>query len=209
MAGNSVINNQSTTAPLVVTSLTIATVLLPVDAEAHLVTTGMGGIYDSIGHLFLTPEDLIPAIATGLYAGLCGKAIGRQTLFLFPLAWLIASIVGFLATCLPLLPLQMLSFLLLGGLIAADLRLADKTIAVLVILVGCMHGLNNGVTMEGNQDVSGLFWIPCALFVLIAITSALTLSLRPAWTRVAVRVTGSWVAAVGLLMLGWMAKGVS
>jgi len=31
----------------------------------------------------------------------------------------------------------------------------------------------------------------------------LVVSLRRPWTRIAVRVTGSWLAAVGLLMLGW------
>ncbi|MFW2367955.1 MAG: HupE/UreJ family protein [Desulforhopalus sp.] len=200
--------NLSTTAPLVITAVTIATVLFPEGAAAHLVTTGMGAVYDNIGHLFLTPEDLIPAIAVGLYAGLRGKAIGRQTLFIFPLAWLIGSIAGFVATSLPVLPLQMLSFLLVGGLIAADLHLNDKAIAILVILVGAMHGLYNGVTLDVRQGASGFFLIPCVLFVLIAITSALTISLRPAWARVVIRVMGSWIAAVGLLMFGWMAKGV-
>jgi hypothetical protein len=51
-------------------------------AHAHVVTTGMGPVYDGIGHLLLTPEDLIPAMAVALYAGLRGKDPGRQTLFL-------------------------------------------------------------------------------------------------------------------------------
>jgi hypothetical protein len=29
------------------------------------------------------------------------------------------------------------------------------------------------------------------------------MSLRIVWMRIAVRVAGSWVAAIGLLMLGW------
>ena len=49
--------------------------------------------------------------------------------------------------------------------------------------------------------------IAATLFVLVALVSAVVVSLRPAWTRVAVRVTGSWIAAVGLLMIGWLAKG--
>ncbi len=47
--------------------------LIPSVAAAHLVTTGMGPVYDGIGHLLLTPEDLVPAMAVAIYAGLRGK----------------------------------------------------------------------------------------------------------------------------------------
>jgi hypothetical protein len=42
-----------------------------------------------------------------------------------------------------------------------------------------------------------------ALFVLVALASAFVVSLERPWTRIAVRVVGSWVAASGLLLLGW------
>ena len=32
-------------------------------AEAHLVTTGLGPVYDGIAHVLLTPEDLVPVVA--------------------------------------------------------------------------------------------------------------------------------------------------
>ena len=63
--------------------------------------------------------------------------------------------------------------------------------------------------MEGGPGISGLFGISSMLFVLAAIAAALVISLSAAWTRVVVRVAGSWIVAVGLLMLGWMAKGAS
>ena len=184
-----------------------AELLNPLDAAAHLVTTGMGPVYDGIGHLLLTPEDLIPAMAVALYAGLRGKQPGRRALFFFPLAWLIGGFAGLMATRTPLFPIHMLSFLLLGGLIAADLRLPDNIISVLVIAVGTIHGFYNGIAMAGGPGVAGLFGIASILFALVAIASALVISLRAAWTRVAVRVVGSWIVAVGLLMMGWMAKG--
>jgi urease accessory protein len=31
--------------------------------------------------------------------------------------------------------------------------------------------------------------------------------LRASWARIAVRVVGSWIAASGLLMLGWAGRG--
>ena len=41
------------------------------------------------------------------------------------------------------------------------------------------------------------------LFVTVALAAALVVALRAPWTRIAVRVAGSWIAAIGLLLLGW------
>jgi hydrogenase/urease accessory protein HupE len=39
-------------------------------AQAHLVTTGLGPVYDGISHFLLSPDDLIPVLALALLAGL-------------------------------------------------------------------------------------------------------------------------------------------
>ena len=65
----------------------LALLLSPSRAAAHLVTTGMGPVYDGIGHLLLTPEDLVPVLALALYAGLRGAVAGRRAMFLLPVAW--------------------------------------------------------------------------------------------------------------------------
>ena len=41
------------------------------------------------------------------------------------------------------------------------------------------------------------------LFVFVTLISAIVVSLRRPWARIVVRVAGSWIAAIGLLMLGW------
>jgi urease accessory protein len=50
---------------------------------------------------------------------------------------------------------------------------------------------------------------PMVMAVIVAMGSAFVVSLRVPWTRIAVRVAGSWVAAIGLLMLGWGLRGVT
>ena len=186
---------------------TSAMLFKPSIAAAHLVTTGMGPVYDGIGHLLLTPEDLIPALAVALYAGLRGKTPGKLALFFFPLAWLIGGFIGLLINFNPSFSLSALSFLLLGGLIAADLPLPVNIVTGIIMAVGFLHGFFNGTALQDGPGISGLIGIMAMLFVLVAITSAIVVSLRTAWTRVAVRVAGSWIAAVGLLMLGWLIKG--
>ena len=184
-----------------------AVVLLPADASAHLVTTGMGPVYDGIGHLLLSPEDLVPALALALYAGLRGRVPGKRALFFFPVAWLIGGLIGLAADTMPAFPVSAFSFLLVGILIAADLRLPSNAFTVLAVAVGIMHGFFNGIALKAGPAGLGLLGIMAALFVLVAIVSAFVISLKPPWTRIVVRVAGSWVAAMGLLMIGWFFRG--
>ena len=183
--------------------------LPPSAAEAHLMTTGLGPLYDGISHVLLSPEDLLPILAMALLAGLNGPAAGRWTLFGLTCAWVSGGVAGYLCGQ-ALLPGTVVcaSFLLLGGLTAADRRLSDKVILGLAVALGLLHGWLNGAGIaEAQREALGLAGIGSAIFVVVALTSALVLSLRAGWMRIAVRVAGSWVAAAGLLMLGWSWRG--
>ena len=56
---------------------------------------------------------------------------------------------------------------------------------------------------EAMLGTLGLVGSVTSLFILIALAAALVASLRIPWTRIVVRVAGSWIAAAGLLLLGW------
>lgn len=176
---------------------------LPSPASAHLVTSGMGPVYDGIGHLLLTPEDLVPVLALAFYAGLRGKAAGRRAMFLLPVAWLLGGLAGIGTGVAVSFPWPALSFLLLGGLVAADLSLPTAAVTGLAILLGVVHGFLNGALLGEGAGASGLIGITALLFVLVALASAFVVSLEKSWARIAVRVAGSWIAAIGLLMFGW------
>ncbi|MDX1776896.1 MAG: HupE/UreJ family protein, partial [Desulfobulbales bacterium] len=148
-----------------------------------------------------------PAVAMALYAGLRGKAPGRRALLFFPLAWLLGGVVGLGAEFMPVFPVSAFSFLLIGILIAADLRLPDNLFTVLAVSIGVMHGFFNGVALKSGPAILGLLGIMAALFVLVAIFAAFVVSLQAPWTRIVVRVAGSWVTAMGLLMVGWFFRG--
>ena len=110
----------------------------------------------------------------------------------------------------PLLPAASttVSFLLLGSLTAVDRRLSPRVVTTLAVVVGLLHGWLNGVSLaETQREGIGLAGIASAIFVIVAMASAVVVSLRAPWTRMAVRVAGSWVAAIGLLMLGWSLRG--
>jgi len=184
-------------------ALCVGALLRPSDAAAHLVTTGMGPVYDGIGHLLLTPEDLVPVLALALFAGLRGAAQGRRAMLLLPLAWLAGGLLGLRVSAAPAFPVPAFSFLILGGLVAADLRLPANGVAVLSAVLGVVHGVLNGAALRQGAGGLGLLGIMAALFVLMALASAFVVSLERPWARIAVRVAGSWIAASGLLLLGW------
>jgi hydrogenase/urease accessory protein HupE len=188
-----------------VAGLAAGVLLLPKPAHAHLVTTGLGPLYDGISHLFLSFEDFLPVIALALLAGLNGPRAGRLALFVVPAAWLAGGLAGFAAGTL-LFPgtVTAASFLVLGGLTAADRQLPPAAVTVLAAALGLLHGWLNGAGIaEAGREVLGLLGIVSAVFVVVALLAAFVVWLRPPWSRIAVRVAGSWIAAVGLLLLGW------
>jgi hydrogenase/urease accessory protein HupE len=164
-------------------------------------------VYDGIGHLVMTPEDLIPVLALALYAGLRGAKPGRRALFILPVTWFMGGLLGVYMAGLPELPVAPASFFILGLLVAADLNLSNRLFTAVVILVGFVHGILNGVALKEGAGVLGLIGIMVTLFVIVALVSAFTVSLKKPWTRVVVRVAGSWVAAIGMLMFGWLIRG--
>ncbi|MBP1688709.1 MAG: HupE/UreJ family protein [Deltaproteobacteria bacterium] len=180
-----------------------ALLCIPSRASAHLVTTGMGPVYDGIAHLLQSPDDIVPVIALALYAGLRGAAAGRRAMFLLPIAWFIGGLAGSHVPGEIAFPLPAISFLVLGGLVAADLRMPVPAVTGLVIILGLTHGFLNGAVLRAGPGTSGLIGMMAVLFVLITLGSALVVSLKKYWSRIVVRVAGSWVAAVGLLMVGW------
>jgi hydrogenase/urease accessory protein HupE len=184
--------------------VTLGLVAGPRAAEAHLVTTGLGPVYDGLAHFVLAPEDLVPALALAALAGLRGAGHGRRVLLVLPIAWLLGGLLGLSSEVAlsPLLPVT--SFLVLGGLVAADARLPLAATGALALALGLLHGYGNGVAMaRPGLGALGVVGIVVCVFTLTALAASLVVPLRAMWARVAVRVAGSWVAAVGLLLCGW------
>lgn len=114
---------------------------------------------------------------------------------------------GIFIAGLPTLATPAISIFILGVLVAADLKLSTKAFTAIVIVVGGVHGVLNGVALKASAGVLGLIGIMAALFVIVALVSAFVVYLKRPWTRIVVRVAGSWVAAMGMLMFGWAMRG--
>ncbi|MEJ2516184.1 MAG: HupE/UreJ family protein [Gammaproteobacteria bacterium] len=184
---------------------------LPGVAHAHLVTSGLGPFYDGALHLLLSPGDLLGVLALGLLAGLRGAPAGRITVVILPAAWLLAGLAGLgLAPELDLALLSVAFLLLLGLLVATDARLSPAALGGLAAAYGVLHGSLNGAALAAaGAGAVELLGIVLTSMFLALLTAAAVVPLRALWARVVVRVAGSWIAAVGMLMLGWLLQGAA
>ena len=96
-----------------------------------------------------------------------------------------------------------MSLLLLGGLVAADRDLPVWVVATLAGVLGASHGFANGSRLPGRNGRADAAGIVPTVFVTFALLAGLVVPLRYPLARVAVRVAGSWIAASGILLLGW------
>jgi hypothetical protein len=182
----------------------VALSLVPISASAHLVSTGLGPIYDGISHLALTPEQILPMASLALFAGLRGPVHARRVLFVLPVAWLTACLAAITrsADCPPIV--SGLVLLALGTLLAADAKVSPRVTTTIAIMLGLVFGSCYGTPfgtdaarLPGAAGAAGL------AFVLVALVSSVSLPLRGTSAQIAVRVAGSWTAALGLLLVGW------
>jgi urease accessory protein len=178
---------------------------LPSMAHAHLMTTGLGPFYDGLAHLFITPEDLLPIIALSLLAGLRGPGFGRTVLFMLPLACLVGYAAGTLLTVQGGLPwLGAALTIALGALVAADLSMPVVVVGGFAVFLGLFCGAVSGNELVRAQGFGlGAAGAATAVFAVVSIIAGNTTAIKAHWARIGVRVAGSWIAASGLLMLGW------
>ena len=185
-----------------------ALMMFALPAEAHLNSTGMGPFYDGLIHFLTSPADFVPVLALALLSGLRGATYGRRALFTVPAAWLLGGLLGLsTAASTGNATASAIWFLLLGGLLAADAKLSLRVITAIAALLGLYHGYLNGTGMgQFGTAAMALLGLVFAVFVLVALAAAFVVRLRAHWARIAVRVAGSWIAASGLLMLGWTVR---
>jgi hydrogenase/urease accessory protein HupE len=170
----------------------------------------MGPIYDGIAHYGSSPEDFLPVIVLGLFVGLRGARHSRLSLSTLTAAWLTGGLAALLGLVPPGVALSTGTaglFLLIGGMLAANVDLAPQSCA----LVAGVHGL-----VRGSADLAGaagalppvlsLLGMAASAFAILSLAASLTLPLTRLWMVVVARVGGSWLAALGLLLVGWIVR---
>lgn len=181
--------------------------LWPGIAQAHLVSMRFGDYYSGLLHPLTALEHLLAFIALGILAGVLGATPSRRLLLSFGPAlavgaWLAARD----SEAMPLHLLVLASLVAIGGLLALGRPLGAMALLALSIVAGLVHGYENGRGFPVGGD-TGLYVLGVATsgYLLVTLVSAALVAVkeRPHWLLVACRTAGSWIAAVGVMMLGF------
>jgi urease accessory protein len=190
-------------------SLALAGVaLMPAPVYAHLANSGLGPFYDGLLHFSMTPGEILPAVALGLLAGRRGSRSARAAILAVAAAWLTGRVVGTpLAAVVAPQAVPAAVTLGLGALVAMDSPVPRIGVVGLAAALGLLQGIlfaaDSALSNTGAVAVLGA---SAATVLAVLLSAGQAASLQQQWARVAVRVAGSWIAAAGLLMLGWAVR---
>lgn len=179
-------------------------------AWAHTSAQGLNDFYAGFLHPLTALEHVLPFVAFGLLAG----QQGRNTQEALPLFW-VALMAGCAAALwLPQMPgvdlVNLVSTLVLGALIAGAVPLPPAVSLGLALLFGLSHGYANGAAM--TPLMRPYLYIPGVGVAGLVITgygviaTDWVLRRKVQWVSIAVRVAGSWIAAIGMLVLATLGR---
>ena len=95
-------------------------------------------------------------------------------------------------------------FLVAGALVALDCKLPSTIVITLAAIIGGFDGYSIGAGLTRTPSAAlMLTGMLGAVIVVVTLVAGVVVTLKAFWMRVAVRVMGSWIAATGLLMIGW------
>ena len=185
----------------------LSLVLWPEAASAHGAVPGIEGFYQGLVHPFVEIGEVLAVIVIGFIIGRHDKAVRGNA---WP-AYLGALILGMLAGLLVPRPEQISlvpwALGLVGGVIVAIHRkLPHRLLYAIAITAGALAGLV--ATPDGGEwrDIAftaagGLTGLLLALFYAIAAAIWIDRHRRWPWLQIGLRILGSWIAAICVLML--------
>jgi hypothetical protein len=182
--------------------------LLPSLAQAHGDIEGLNRFVAGGLHPLLVPAHAVALLALGLLVGQRGLAVGHHALTALLLA-LLASL-GMAATTTGI-DLDTL-VLVVGAGCAIAVVTALAVPAWLLGGAAAMIGVGVGLGSAPEGADSAERWAALAgtglgAFLVVSLVAAVVDNLRASWTRVGLRVVGSWLAASALLVLALAAVG--
>lgn len=184
--------------------------LFAAQAQAHSAAKGIGDFYAGALHPLTSLEHVLPFLAFGILAGQQGKK-AEPVLGAFCLALLGGAVLSLWMPGTPWISVANLaSSVVFGALVALARPIPASLFFAIAIGFGLTHGFANGEGMEpGGKAYLFIPGVALAGLVVIAygfITTDWLLRKQVGWVRIALRVAGSWIAAIGILVLAVSGK---
>jgi urease accessory protein len=192
----------STVKKTIVAAAGLAT-LSPLPAFAHPMQ-GVGDFYAGMLHPVITIETVLSLIALSLLAGQQRREAAIHLLAAFPAALIVGALLASLRDAPSSLGIVQLILTAGFGILVAFARPVPSWLLVaLGAVLGVTAGWANAAELVGQVSrlrfIAGLAVVGLLLLVY---GNGLVRNLKREWTQIAVRVVGSWIAAVSILVLG-------
>jgi urease accessory protein len=177
--------------------------LSPLPAFAHPMQ-GVGDFYAGMLHPVVTIETVLPMIALSLLAGQQRRETAIHLLAAFPAMLIVGALLASLGNAPFFLGfVQLMLTAGFGVLVASARRVPSWLLVALGAVLGISAGWTNAAELVGlasrSRFIAGLAVVGLLLLVY---GNGLVRNLKWEWTQIAVRVIGSWIAAVSILVLG-------
>jgi hydrogenase/urease accessory protein HupE len=185
----------------------VLVVALPADAHAHLVNTRLGDFYGGMLHPLTGMEDALPWFALAILAGFQGPQRAKWLLVVFPLGLFVGGYFSQVGPKLPYMPILAVGLIALIGIaVAGALVVPTPALVALGAVVSLAHGYQNGQAIAGSMDallfIAGVTAVGYVFITLATGAVIAFLAGGGGWRPIALRASGSWVAAVGIMALG-------
>ncbi len=183
-------------------------------ADAHIVSSRLGDFFTGALHPLTDPADIMLWIGLALLAGCAGARSARWLVLAVPVGLVSGFVLSLTGVQLPgVLTTAML--VMLGAIAVVAWVPTAGGLVMLALVSGIVRGIANAGGVAPDTDVA-LYATGLAGVGYAAITLAMALSVRllgpearlaAPWRQVAVRVAGSWIAAIGLMTAALAMRG--
>jgi urease accessory protein len=184
-------------------------VCAPTASEAHLVNTRLGDFYGGAIHPLTGFESVLPWLALAILAAFQREQRGRWLLLIFPLGLAAGAGLSVLFPAPGIAAfLNLLSVAGVGLLVAFAAALPAPVFIGLAAVVAMVGGYDNGLAMAPDTNrILFVGGVTAAGYVFVTLASGLIFAFLDGggggWRSIALRAGGSWIAAVGVMVLGF------
>lgn len=193
--------------------LAVAVALASAPVYAHRMDERYGAFLGSFLHPMTSLDHGLAFLALGLLAGQQSRAVASRLIVTFVLGLLLGALLSFCpiagGSIAHLTTVNIASVVVLGGLVALARPLPLPLSMTLAGMFGLSHGFENAsdaaLELKSLKSVAGVVTGGLVASALFAVVAAI-MQTKATWLRVAVRVIGSWAAAIGLIMLGFQLR---
>jgi urease accessory protein len=185
--------------------LTGILIMAATPADAHGALPGGGGFYSGAAHPFVSPDHLVALIAVGLLLSQRDLRVGLAVLVMAVMAGLALPIAGvtFAAAALPMLAMAAI----VGASVALSRRLPVWAALALSLACGLCIGLQTDVPMDTALIAATAgAGVVMSVFLIAAYVMAVGGLVRSRLQGIPLRVAGSWVLAISLIMLAFLLR---